>query len=482
MLNLGKNKYKLIVNPKKDLFRWKVSAYPAYITAACLGAISPDVSWPGSEILFIGTDCFWFNNWKDIDSSGKKYISNNLNEDGDDFSKEYYREYNDAFVEMDRRIGEMEKIDLSNLDNEEFKKLWKDFFSFYTFTVWRIGIVPEFVAYASSRMLEKRLKDSDISPEDVSRLTTFPEMSFTMEEEYELLKIAREIDLDIRKDLLTQHTKDYSWFLNGYHGVREIDYSFFEKRLLDLLEEGVEEKLAFFDGYYQNIVNKFRDIVEKHSLDDRAVRLAKITQRGAYLQDKRKKMQLVATNCISGLYKHLADILNVDLEKVLYMSWEEIDDFMNGKDVSELILRSKQCRSVLRDGKAQFHTKDIDVILDIYEQEYVKNRKGGIRGTVAHPGKVRGEIRLACDNSNLNNFPEGKILVALMTSPDYVVAMKKAKAIITDDGGITSHAAIVSRELGVPCIVGTKNATKLLKDGDMVEVDADQGIVRIINT
>ena len=75
---------------------------------------------------------------------------------------------------------------------------------------------------------------------------------------------------------------------------------------------------------------------------------------------------------------------------------------------------------------------------------------------------------------------QGEILVAPMTSPDYITALRKAAAVITDEGGITSHAAIVSRELGIPGIVGTKIATQVLKDGDLVEVDAERGIVRII--
>ena len=75
---------------------------------------------------------------------------------------------------------------------------------------------------------------------------------------------------------------------------------------------------------------------------------------------------------------------------------------------------------------------------------------------------------------------KGEILVASMTRPEYVPAMKKAVAIVTDEGGLMSHAAIVSRELGIPCIVGTKIATSTLKTGDIVEVDADKGIVRKI--
>jgi pyruvate,water dikinase len=74
----------------------------------------------------------------------------------------------------------------------------------------------------------------------------------------------------------------------------------------------------------------------------------------------------------------------------------------------------------------------------------------------------------------------GVILVTSMTSPDYIHAMRIAKAIITDVGGLMSHAAVVSRELGIPCIVNTKIATKVLKDGDLIEVNANTGIIRLL--
>jgi pyruvate,water dikinase len=67
-----------------------------------------------------------------------------------------------------------------------------------------------------------------------------------------------------------------------------------------------------------------------------------------------------------------------------------------------------------------------------------------------------------------------------MTQPEFLPAMKKAVAIITDEGGLTCHAAIVARELKRPCIIGTKNATKILRDGDYVEVDANNGIIKIL--
>lgn len=76
---------------------------------------------------------------------------------------------------------------------------------------------------------------------------------------------------------------------------------------------------------------------------------------------------------------------------------------------------------------------------------------------------------------------DGDVLASIATNPDILPAMKKAVAFVTEQGGITSHAAIVAREMKKPCIVGTKIATKILQDGDLVEVDANQGVVRILS-
>ena len=104
-----------------------------------------------------------------------------------------------------------------------------------------------------------------------------------------------------------------------------------------------------------------------------------------------------------------------------------------------------------------------------------------IKGTTAYPGKVRGVVRIILDPSKSLGFKEGDILVVGMTRPEYLALMQKAGAFVTDSGGILSHAAIVARELKKPCVIGTQIATRKLKDGDMVEVDANAGIVRILN-
>jgi len=111
----------------------------------------------------------------------------------------------------------------------------------------------------------------------------------------------------------------------------------------------------------------------------------------------------------------------------------------------------------------------------------VADAKVAVRGLPASPGVASGVVHVIDDPKDIDQFKKGEILVTLMTSPDWVPAMKKAAAIVTNNGGMTCHAAIVSREMQIPCIVGTKSkevaATDVFKTGDVVTVDATNGIV-----
>ena len=107
-------------------------------------------------------------------------------------------------------------------------------------------------------------------------------------------------------------------------------------------------------------------------------------------------------------------------------------------------------------------------------------REGGekiLEGLAASPGLASGKVKIVKALDHLEKVLEGDVLVTTMTSPDMVPAMRRAAAIVTDEGGLTSHAAIVSRELGVPAVVGTKEATLKLKDDMVVTVDGEKGLV-----
>lgn len=104
-----------------------------------------------------------------------------------------------------------------------------------------------------------------------------------------------------------------------------------------------------------------------------------------------------------------------------------------------------------------------------------------IKGVPAQKGLVRGTVSVVFEGTQMRKVKKGDILVSPMTTPDLLPAMKKAAAFVTDEGGITSHAAITARELKKPCIVSTGIASKVLQDGMRVEVDANQGFVRILS-
>lgn len=105
-----------------------------------------------------------------------------------------------------------------------------------------------------------------------------------------------------------------------------------------------------------------------------------------------------------------------------------------------------------------------------------------LSGKVAFSGLVRGRVKIVLERQDIDKVLAGDILVTPMTTPNLISAMNKAAAFVTDEGGIICHAAIIARELQKPCLIGTKTATQIFKDGDLVEVDANAGVIRKIST
>jgi phosphohistidine swiveling domain-containing protein len=164
-----------------------------------------------------------------------------------------------------------------------------------------------------------------------------------------------------------------------------------------------------------------------------------------------------------------------------------IDEFKSG--ISSDVIKQRQIFSK-EDKKFIYYSDSVSkyVVYEYDSSEYLRKidnslveNKQEIKGTIANAGRVKGRVRLVQTNDiSKIMFNDGEILVATSTNPILVPIIQKSSAVITDEGGALCHAAIVSRELKKPCIIGTKIATKVLKDGDMVEVDADKGIVKII--
>jgi len=136
---------------------------------------------------------------------------------------------------------------------------------------------------------------------------------------------------------------------------------------------------------------------------------------------------------------------------------------------------------ILFDDKFIADRKVIDGFKKEQEVEVGISDRKTIKGFSAYKGKVQGVVRLVLSKKDYRKVKKGDILVASNTNPDYLPIIKKAGAIVTDEGGLLCHAAIVSRELKKPCVTGVKIATKVLKDGQLIEVNASTGIIKILN-
>ncbi len=179
--------------------------------------------------------------------------------------------------------------------------------------------------------------------------------------------------------------------------------------------------------------------------------------------------------------KEIASGTDLRPELILAMTKDQFMTYLQEGKLPESAMLEKQYQNsalYMSGGKEQFFSgKEVSDI----EASLLKTNTGTtLTGQIAYKGKVKGIVRIVLDPSLVQEFNEGDILVTGMTRPDYIQIVKKSAGFITDAGGILSHAAISARELQKPCIIGTQVATKILKDGDLVELDANQGIVRRI--
>lgn len=166
------------------------------------------------------------------------------------------------------------------------------------------------------------------------------------------------------------------------------------------------------------------------------------------------------------ILREFAKSINIPFEELKFYRAKKLLDSVKEK-------YSPGMAFVYLDGEVLFQEEPIIVIES-------QDKINEFKGNVAYKGIIKGTVKIIKDVSELEKVKLGDILVTQMTFPSFIPAMIKASAFVTDEGGITCHATIVAREMKKPCVIGTKIATKVLKDGDVVEVDADKGIVRKI--
>jgi len=188
--------------------------------------------------------------------------------------------------------------------------------------------------------------------------------------------------------------------------------------------------------------------------------------------------------------KKISSQFQVPYKYLVHYSLEEILAVFDGARVNKgIIAKRKRFYVVYVLNKRMYSIAGEEAVSFIKSvRAHDQSNITELKGQIAQRGKAIGKAKVITVNLNrydkvaqfIDEMKQGQILVAETTEPSIIMACKKASAIVTNQGGMMSHAAIVAREMGIPCVVGTKIATKVFKDGDLIEVDADKGVVRKI--
>lgn len=253
----------------------------------------------------------------------------------------------------------------------------------------------------------------------------------------------------------------------------------------------------------EDIINNLKTITKIYSLYMESIGIYNFFWR--YLGDGKTKKKLSKNqiskisqerNKIAKLYPKIEELIKkqVNLIKKLdgdllrYFTLPEMKNYLKKQEITEKKLETLKQRKkkyfyifLGKENKEEIII-DEDIIKAIDNDFYKIDNKDVslIKGYSAYKGIVKGFVYNMDIKSKKNKPEKDFVLVANTTHPKDIAIIKQSKAIITDEGGILSHASVISRELKIPCIMGTKIATEILKDGDLVEVDANKGIVKII--
>lgn len=306
-------------------------------------------------------------------------------------------------------------------------------------------------------------------------------------EKLKLFQTAKKEGLKKSENKINPFIEKYYWINFGWGGGEEYNRYEFEQELNNLNIKKIYDSLLKAKNNFKNPLREKNKVIKKLAKREPII-ISYITifDEYAILHDLRKEGQMKFAYYVKNIYTELAERLNVP-DNLIYYFWPneliKITKLQKKPDIS--LLKNRQSGwfcECFSSGKC----------LEYYGDEALKRRgiaigmddikhQKELQGTGASSGRIFGTAKICFTAQTAKEkIQEGDILVTGMTMPDFIPAIKRAAAVVTDEGGLTCHAAIICRELGKPCVVGTRLATRLIKDGAKIEVNANHGVVKIL--
>lgn len=480
-----------MLNPQNKLYRWgPISACPLFMYFTIETAFAPlkklfGITYSESLIIFKDKKVTWFLDDKELGKQGQLFINRVILNDSK--SKKYFGLWDNRSSEIIKLFSNLDKLNFLLLSEENLISEYKKFSRFYS--DWFIVTISlELAASGLEPLLGEKLKKYYVESEqktyqkDFAVLTAPLTLTFYRQEQKDILKI---LTLPKEKQIraLVNHQKKYYWIFNSYAKGQIMNKNYFQKELEKYVKSDFRKILSEIEEYPSTITKEKEAIYKKIGIKGEDKRIAIIVETFSRLLDERKMINFRAEHYLELFVEEIAKRTGKSVDNLKYLLPEELTKSFAFID-KKLIRERKKCFVLsCTDKKIKYFIGDnANVLSDQFLG--VKNiNESIIHGQVASTGEnlyFRGVAKVVLTISEIDKINAGDILVTTMTSPDFVIGMKKAGAIITDTGGMLSHAAIVSREFKIPCIVGTEIATKVIRDGDVVELHCGRGTVRVI--
>lgn len=405
------------------------------------------------------------------------------------YLQKHYKDWQESCHRLQEKINVLDEA-LTKTDFSKIESAYKDFVEEYIFEYALAAPIQEACGFQPEQWitseLEEYVKKYSLDYHETVALLTSPiVLSFITEEEIDHLQLAIKSKTSNVDELVKRHQEKYFWVQNNYADIHVIDVDFFREKVSEaakLSTSEIEAKMHELKTAPAETQRKKEDLFEKHQPSPLLKKYIEIVEKFAEMQDVRKSFVLRANHYHKLFLEKVGQEFSHPLDNLWFYSWRELKKVISSKTFlpdseiekrKEMIVavESKNEKIILSGSEANFFYSQL--------QEDV-SKVTTFSGLVAQVGKAQGKVKIVLKSEDIGKVSEGDILVSSMTRPEMTPAMKKAVAFVTDEGGITSHAAIIARELRKPCIIGTKIATKVLHDGDEVEVNADENIVNII--
>ena len=481
------------IDPKKELFIWGPLSfrlfYGAMFNTTLWGKMHRYYPWnwpPVLEVFRNGEVSFIVDN-DDLRDVGTTYFTHYfLNPSMYKNHWKLWQQWLATFWEID---SQLDALPYRTLSHDQLGQLFDSYYQFNS-DFWLIVQVPEIANWGGEAMLLQELKhiDTDRAQEYLEILSAPTKPSFFQVEELELLAIGLISNESKRKHALKEHARHYRWLLNSYAGDRILSQSYFTAALKKLLRHGTPlECMRTIERSIKDNQKRQTALVNDLGLSKRIQFMAEQLRQSIWWQDLRKSYIWRMQYYWDKILEQVARRHDWSMDDLLNCWPEEVRAILSNKKVDRQTIRSRSKQYAVymsKQGYRHCYGVQAAAITKIYGRKLLDKTITHVKGLVVSKTKnpiTRGRAIIVRDPfKDGRAIKKGDILVATMTSPEFVVIMKKATAIVTDEGGMTAHAAVVSRELGIPCVCATRVATQVFRTGDRIEVDTNSGSVRKI--